>query len=78
MPYALCPMPARATHVTEKGYSSDDSQGLIEATQNADALFWLTPPKLDTPSLYNWYIQTAMAGANAVRENGLTGSRQHF
>ena len=39
MPYAICPMPARATHVTEKGYSSDDSQGLIEATQNADALF---------------------------------------
>ena len=22
--------------------SSDDTQGLIEATQNADALFWLT------------------------------------
>ena len=21
MPYALCPMPARAPHVTEKGYS---------------------------------------------------------
>ncbi len=56
---------------TVKPISSDDSQGLIEATQNADALFWLTPPKLDTPSLYDWYIQTAMAGANAVRENGI-------
>ncbi|MEG3849655.1 NmrA family NAD(P)-binding protein [Microcoleus sp. herbarium19] len=56
---------------TVKLISSDDSQGLIEATQNADALFWLTPPKLDTPSLYDWYIQTAMAGANAVRENGI-------
>jgi hypothetical protein len=22
MPYALCPMPARAPHVTEKGYMS--------------------------------------------------------
>ena len=22
MPYALCPMPARAPHVTEKGYNS--------------------------------------------------------
>jgi hypothetical protein len=22
MPYALCPMPARAPHVTEKGYTS--------------------------------------------------------
>jgi uncharacterized protein YbjT (DUF2867 family) len=56
---------------TVKPISSDDSQKLIEATQNADALFWLTPPKLDTPSLYDWYIQTAMAGANAVRENGI-------
>ena len=24
MPYALCPMPARAPHVTEKGYTSCD------------------------------------------------------
>lgn len=56
---------------TVKPISSDDSQELIAATQNADALFWLTPPKLDTPSLYDWYIQTAMAGANAVRENGI-------
>jgi uncharacterized protein YbjT (DUF2867 family) len=56
---------------TVKSIGSDDAQGLIEATQNADALFWLTPPKLDTPSLYDWYIQTAMAGANAVRENGI-------
>ncbi len=51
--------------------SSDDTEGLIEVTQNADALFWLTPPKLDTPSLSDWYIQTAIAGANAVRENGV-------
>lgn len=56
---------------TVKPISSDDSQGLIEATQNADALFWLTPPKLDTPSLSDWYIQTAMAAATAVRENGI-------
>ena len=56
---------------TVKQISSDDPQGSIEATQNADALFWLTPPKLDTPSLSNWYIQTAMAGATAVRENGI-------
>jgi len=27
---------------TVKPVSSDDSQGLIEATQHADALFWLT------------------------------------
>lgn len=60
-----------AQGATEKLVSSDDPQGLVEATQQADALFWLTPPKLDTPSLYDWYIQTAIAGAKAVRENGI-------
>lgn len=60
-----------AQGATVKPISSDDTQGLIEATQNADALFWLTPPKLDVPSLYDWYIQTAMAGARAVRANGI-------
>jgi uncharacterized protein YbjT (DUF2867 family) len=54
---------------TVKPIGSDDTEGLIEATQNADALFWLTPPKLDVPSLYDWYIQTATAGARAVQEN---------
>lgn len=67
-----------AQGATVKPISSDDTIGLIEATQNADALFWLTPPKLDTPSLRDWYIQTAMAGASSVRENGLLASRQHF
>jgi uncharacterized protein YbjT (DUF2867 family) len=51
--------------------SSDDTQGLLQVTQQADALFWLTPPKLDTSSLSDWYAQTAMAGAKAVRENGI-------
>jgi uncharacterized protein YbjT (DUF2867 family) len=51
--------------------SSDDSQGLIDATQQADALFWLTPPKLDVPNLRDWYLHTAQAGANAVRTNGI-------
>jgi uncharacterized protein YbjT (DUF2867 family) len=51
--------------------SSDDAQGLIEVTQQADALLWLTPPKLDVLNLKNWYLQTAEAGANAVRANGI-------
>lgn len=54
---------------TVKPISSDDPQGLIEVTQDVDALFWLTPPKLDAPSLRDWYIQTAMTGARAVHEN---------
>jgi uncharacterized protein YbjT (DUF2867 family) len=54
-----------------KSISSDDAPGLIAATENVDALFWLTPPKLDVSSLSNWYTQTAMAGATAVRENGI-------
>ncbi len=65
-------LPAKVTQgATVKPISSDDTIGLLEATQNADALFWLTPPKLDTQSLYDWYIQTAMAGAKAVSENGI-------
>ncbi len=55
--------------ITVKPISSDDPQGLIEATQNVDALFWLTPPNLTVPSLRDWYTQTAMAAALAVREN---------
>jgi uncharacterized protein YbjT (DUF2867 family) len=54
-----------------KSISSDDAQGLIAATKNVDALFWLTPPKLDVSSLSDWYTQTAIAGANAVRENSI-------
>jgi uncharacterized protein YbjT (DUF2867 family) len=54
-----------------KSISSDDASGLIAATENVDALFWLTPPKLDVSSLSDWYTQTAMAGAKAVRENGI-------
>jgi uncharacterized protein YbjT (DUF2867 family) len=54
-----------------KSISSDDAQGLIAATKDVDALFWLTPPRLDVPSLSDWYIQTAMAGATAVRENSI-------
>lgn len=58
-----------AQSATVKPISSDDPQGLIEVTQDVDALFWLTPPKLDAPSLRDWYIQTAMTGARAVHEN---------
>ncbi|MBW4421512.1 MAG: NAD(P)H-binding protein [Myxacorys californica WJT36-NPBG1] len=60
-----------AQGATVKPISSDDPQGLIEVTQDADALFWVTPPKLDALSLRDWYIQTAMAGARAVRENSI-------
>ena len=33
-----------------KPISSDDAQALIEITQQTDALFWLTPAKLDVPN----------------------------
>jgi uncharacterized protein YbjT (DUF2867 family) len=58
-----------AQGATVQPISSDDPQELIEATKNADALFWLTPPKLDAPSLRDWYRQTAMIGARSVQEN---------
>jgi uncharacterized protein YbjT (DUF2867 family) len=51
--------------------SSDDDRGLTDVTQQADALFWLTPPKLDVPNMRDWYLQTAEVGANAVRTNGI-------
>jgi uncharacterized protein YbjT (DUF2867 family) len=54
-----------------KPISSDDAPGLIEETRQADALFWLTPPKLDVPSLRDWYSHTATAAAKAVRENDI-------
>lgn len=60
-----------AQGATVKPISNDDPQGLIEVTLDADALFWVTPPKLDALSLRDWYIQTAMAGARAVRENSI-------
>lgn len=68
-PEKLADLVAQGARV--KPVSIDDSQGLIEATQNVDALFWLTPPKLDAPSLSDWYSQTATVGAKAVRENAI-------
>lgn len=72
----LSRQPAKLADLVERGATvepigSDDATSLIEATRHADALFWLTPPKLDTPSLSEWYHQTAMAAALAVRENGI-------
>ena len=34
MPYALCPMPARAPHVTEKGYKRYSMVGKGRVKQN--------------------------------------------
>lgn len=68
--------PEKLADLVERGatvcpISSDDAQGLIEVTQQADALFWLTPPKLDVPNMRDWYLHTAQAGANAVRANNI-------
>lgn len=56
---------------TVKPIGSEELEGLLEVTQNVDALFWLTPPKLDVPSLQEWYVRTATAGAKAVSQNGI-------
>jgi uncharacterized protein YbjT (DUF2867 family) len=68
--------PEKLADLVERGaivhsISSDDCQGLIEVTQQADALFWLTPPKLDVSNIRDWYLHTATAGANAVRANNI-------
>lgn len=68
-PEKLAPLVSQGALVKQIG--SDDAQGLIEVTQQADALFWLTPPKLDVPNMKDWYLQTAKVGANAISANGI-------
>jgi uncharacterized protein YbjT (DUF2867 family) len=68
--------PEKLADLSERGaivekIGSDDPQGLIDVTHKADALLWVTPPKLDVPSMRDWYLHTAAAGANAVRTNGI-------
>lgn len=66
-PEKLAPLVARGAVVAP--VSSDDVQGLIAASRGAEALFWLTPPKLEADDLRDWFQRTATAAAAAIREN---------
>ena len=46
-----------------------NTEQVIAATEGADALFWLVPPVLNTPSLNEWYQKVTDAGIAAVNQN---------
>lgn len=51
--------------------ASDDAERIMNATRNADALFWMTPPILDQPSIEGWYARTAEIAAQAIAVNAI-------
>ena len=46
-----------------------NKEQVIAATEGAEALFWLVPPVLNTPSLNEWYQKVTDAGIAAVNQN---------
>jgi uncharacterized protein YbjT (DUF2867 family) len=48
--------------------SHDDSASLIDATADASALFWLTPPTTSM-SMREWYETTSLAAAKVIERN---------
>ncbi|WP_394824510.1 NAD(P)H-binding protein [Pendulispora albinea] len=66
----------KVAHLAARGaviapISSDDAAGIIAASAGAKALLWVTPPKLDEPTLHGWYMRCAEAALAAVRQNGI-------
>lgn len=49
----------------------EDADFVAEATVGADALFWLSPPRLAAPDLYDWYETLAQSATRAIRDNGI-------
>lgn len=49
----------------------DDAEAMAEATRGADALFWLSPPAMHTPSLQGWFETLGRSAAHAVEANGI-------
>ncbi len=48
-----------------------DADATAEATRGADALFWLSPPGLHTPTWRAWYETLGRSAAHAVEANGI-------
>ena len=46
-----------------------NTEQVIAATEGAQALLWLVPPVLNTPSLNEWYQKVTDAGIAAVNQN---------
>ncbi|SEU22219.1 NmrA family NAD(P)-binding protein [Stigmatella erecta] len=66
-PAKLAALSARGAQVLPVG--SDDAPGLLSAAKGAEALFYLAPPNPGAKDLRDWYLQTATAAAQAVREH---------
>ncbi len=56
---------------TVRAVNLEDADATAEATQGADALFWLSPPAMHTPSLSAWYETLGRSAARAVTANGI-------
>lgn len=56
---------------TVRPVALEDADATAEATRGADALFWLSPPGLHSPSHREWYRQLGRSAAHAVTENGI-------
>ena len=48
-----------------------DADYVRQATEGADALFWLSPNDWTTPSLFGWYQTLAESATGAVEANGI-------
>ena len=48
-----------------------DADYVRQATEGADALFWLNPSDWTTPSLFDWYRDLGRSAAGAVEANGI-------
>ena len=57
---------------TVRPVSLEDADGVAEATRGADALFWLSPHGMHTPSLRGWYETLGRSATHAIRENGIS------
>ncbi|MEM1125853.1 MAG: NAD(P)H-binding protein [Bacteroidota bacterium] len=67
---AKLPAAVRERVTTYEGVLQDPAY-VQEATQGADALFWLSPNHITAPSMYGWYEEMAQAATSAIAANGI-------
>lgn len=72
----LCRDPGKVKHFTDRGAKPvqgdlEDADFVRSATEGADALFWLTPPKVDAPDFRAYQNKLGENAAAAVRKNNI-------
>ncbi|MCA8916682.1 MAG: NmrA family NAD(P)-binding protein [Planctomycetes bacterium] len=70
----LCRDAGKVKQFTDKGAKAiqgdlSDAEYVANATKGADALFWLTPPKMDAPDFRDYQNKMGEVAASAVRKN---------